>query len=354
MLPDPLKQTDPTHVEWQGREWVYFGGCDYLRLAWHSRIRKTLRSGLNEAGSSVSASRLTTGNHPAYAELEGRLGRFFNSPAVTLASNGYLTNIVVAQAMSGSIDRVLLDDSAHSSLVDAARLTGVPVLRFAHLDPTDLARQLRTSKRRWLVMTDGVFAHNGAQAPLLQYLEKLRTNSLMLVDDAHGAGVLGENGRGSVEPFGIRDNRVIRTVTFSKAFGVSGGAVLSSKAIRRRILKLSGASICSTPIPPYQARAIGVAADLIEQGKVRNKLASNLGWLAQRLGVSQPQFPIITFTSASRSKVNRLRGRLMEAGIHPPLISYPGGASGGYFRFAISSAHIRAQLSALADCLRDA
>ena len=137
----PLQQVDRTYVRHQGRKLSYFAGCDYFRHGQSSRkSSKPRRDGLKRFGLNVSASRLTTGNHQLYEQLERRLASFFGAESATLASNGYAPNLMVAQALAGQFSHALIDERAHGCLADAAQLLDCPVLKFKHRDAADLAR----------------------------------------------------------------------------------------------------------------------------------------------------------------------------------------------------------------------
>src|SRR5262249_36692642 len=138
--PEPLQQIERTYVRFRGRKLSYFSGCDYFRLASHPRVVAALKAGASRYGLNVAASRLTTGNHALYGELERTLADFFGARKALLVPSGFVTNMVVAQALAGTFSHALIDDKAHPSLSEAARLVECPVLRFRHLDPADLAR----------------------------------------------------------------------------------------------------------------------------------------------------------------------------------------------------------------------
>ncbi len=233
--PQPTQLLDRTHVRYQGRRLLFFGGCDYLGLAWHPAVRNALARSVRRGVLNVAASRLTTGNDPLYSRLERELAGFFGMESALLVGTGYATNLVVAQALSGHFTHALLDERAHVSLVDAALWLGCRVLKFRHRDVDDFARVLRRCGRRArpIVLTDGMFAHDGSVAPLRAYQELLPSGGWLLVDDAHGAGVVGDGGRGSVAHCGIERRHVIQCITLSKAFGGYGGAVLGPAATRR-------------------------------------------------------------------------------------------------------------------------
>ncbi len=357
-LPPVLQLAGRTDVLQGGRTLCYFGGCDYFRLASHPQVLRALRQGLRDFGLNVSASRMTTGNHPVYERLEKSLADFFDSQSATLAPNGWTPNAMVAQALSGRFSHVLIDERAHGSLADAARLLDCPVIKFHHRDPADLARIIRRlGASRPLLMTDGMFSHDGSVAPLQEYLAAMPRSGMLLVDDAHGAGVLGVSGRGTPEHTGVPTTRIIQTITLSKAFGVFGGAVIGSRKLRADIIARSGIFTGSTPLPPPLACAALKSLDILQNDRhLRKRLTRNVSHLRGKLragGIPVPETPgpIIPSAPRNRREASHLARQLLAADIHPPFIKYPGGPGNGYFRFAISSEHTLAQLNLLADVL---
>ncbi len=278
--------------------------------------------------------------------------------SATLASNGYLPNLMAAQAMAGQFSHALMDERAHGSLADAAMLLDCPVLKFKHRDAADLAWTVRRlGGIRPIVLTDGMFAHDGSVAPLKKYLEALPHDAMVLVDDAHGAGVLGRNGRGTPEHEDVENERIIQTITLSKAFGVYGGAVLGPRKLNEAIIAGSRIFIGNTPLPlPLACAAIQSLAILKNGRQLRLRLARNANYVKAKLraggfDMAEAPGPIISVIPRDRHEAARWRRRLMEADIHPTLIKYSGGPEGGYFRFAISSEHSRAQLDDLTRAL---
>jgi len=359
---EPLQQVDRVFVRWRGRRLVYFAGCDYHRLASHPRVLAAVRRGLKRFGLNVASSRKTTGNHALYEELERELARFFQAERAVLVDNGYMTNLAVAQALRGGFTHVLLDARSHTSVADAAVLLGAKVVPFAHRDVADFTRQLRRLGRgaRPIVFTDGMFSHDGSVAPLTEYLAALPADAMLLVDDAHGAGVLGTRGRGTPSHCGVRDARVIQTVTLSKAFGAFGGAILGTRALAEAVLTKSRCFTGATPVPlPLAAGALESLRVFRANPKLQARLHANAAWLKARLragGLELPDAPgpIVPVIPKSAKEAARLQRRLLAAGLHPPFIRYPGGPEGGYFRFVVSSEHTRAQLAKLAEALMDA
>lgn len=318
-----------------------------------------VRRGLKDFGLNVASSRKTTGNHALYEQLERELARFFRVEQAVLVDNGYMTNLAVAQAFKGEFSHVLMDARAHGSVADAAVLLGAKLVPFAHRDVADYQRQLRGlgAGVRPIVFTDGMFAHDGSVAPLADYLAALPANGALLVDDAHGAGVLGQAGQGTPSHFGLRDPRIIQTITLSKAFGAFGGAVLGTRAVTDAILAKSRCFTGATPLPlPLAAGALESLRVFKANPQLQSRLHANALWVWERLragGVLLPDQPgpVLPVTPASPQEAKRVKRRLLAAGIFPPLIRYPGGPEGGYFRLVVSSQHTRTQLAALADAL---
>ncbi len=359
--PEPLQQVDRTYVRMGRRKLSYFAGCDYHRLASHPKILAAVELGLNQYGLNVAASRLTTGNHVVYGALEAQLRRFFGAPDALVVSSGYITNLVVAQALRGNFSHALLDARSHSSLADAARFLDCPVVRFNHGDANDLAAAIRRCgpETKLILLTDGMFSHDGSVAPLREYIELLPTDALVLVDDAHGAGVIGRTGRGTLEECGVTRKRIIQTITLSKAVGVFGGAILASREVRRCILDHSHLFVGSTPLPLPLAYAAVQALKLLQADKgFKQRLAKHTAYVKDRLraaglGLPITPGPIFSVLPRSRNAVPAVKKALLRAGIYPPYIYYPGGPKSGYFRFVISSEHNRGQLDRLIAALTE-
>ncbi len=354
-----LQQVDRTYVRYRGKKLIYFAGCDYFRLASHSKVLRAVKEGVDRYGLNVAASRRTTGNHVLYGKLEGALAKFFGVKDSILTSNGYLTNLAVAQGLAGEVQHVFIDERAHACLQDAAQLLGCPVTVFAHRSPGSLLTKWRDAgqPKRSLVMTDGMFAHDGSLAPLKDYLAVMPEDALFLVDDAHAAGVYGTKGQGSLEQGKLSRNRVIQTVTLSKAFGVYGGVILAPTKWHELILAKSRVLVGNTPMPlPLVNGCLAAVAERQRDASLRKRLFANIQWLRKELhraGVAIPEeaSPIFPIVPKSKVEAEKLRKALLKAGIYPPFIQYPGGPESGYFRFAISSEHTREQLQKLVEAL---
>jgi len=353
--PEPLQFVGNNQVRLRRRTLTYFAGCDYFRLARDLRLAAAAKNSLAEHGLNVAASRRTTGNHKIYARLEAELARFFGSENALLLPDGYLAPAAAAQALAGEFTHALIDEFAHCALVDAARMLDCPVIIFPHRDVAGLGKLLSKCGRnaRPMVLTDGMFAHDGSVAPLRDYLKLLPARGIVLVDDAHGAGVLGRTGKGTLELEGVGRGRIVQCATLSKAFGVYGGVVLASHALRKKIVAQSRSFIGTTPLPPPLAGAALAAVKILRaEPERRERLFQNVRLVRTKLlasgwVIAETPGPIIRLPLMGEREVINLKRCLLGAGIHPPFLQYGGASAQGFFRFVISSEHSRAQLQQL-------
>jgi len=352
---DELRQVDRTYVMSGERKLSYFAGCDYFRLSSHPDVLQAVKDGLDRDGLNVAASRMTTGNHPIFTRLEKALADFFGAPAALLAGNGYATNMIVVQALRDDFTHILMDERAHLSLRDATRFFAGPVMEFKHRAAPNLARQLRRlrGESRPLVLTDGLFSRDGEIAPLAEYLKVLPDGGMILVDDAHAAGLLGATGQGTLEYVGVPRRRIIQTATLSKAFGCYGGAILCGAGMRKKLMAGSRAFAGSTPLPLPLAHGALRAMELLRSDPgLRCRLSHNANYVKTALrerGLSVPHTPapIVSIVPRNPAQAAKMRQNLLSHDVFPSFIRYPGGPDGGYFRFVISSEHTREQLDAL-------
>lgn len=352
--PEPLQLIGRNSVRFRGRTLLYFSGCDYFRLSRNPRVRAAARAALVKHGLNVAASRMTTGNHPLYVELEERLANFFGAPDALLVGTGYMTNLIVAQALAGRFSHVLIDERAHPSLQDAASFFACPIVRFQHrkAEAVEEAVERCGRRSRIVLLTDGMFAQDGSAAPLKDYLSLLPRDAMLLIDDAHGAGVLGRTGKGTLEAAGIKPGRAIQTITLSKAFGAYGGAILGTAQLRREILGRSPLFAGHTPVPlPLAAAALESIRRLKTDKGLRRRLQANSLWL--KAGLQELKFPtealstpgpIVCVVPTSNGAVRALGRAFLQAGIYPPITRYPGLPAKGYLRIVISSEHSRKDL----------
>jgi 8-amino-7-oxononanoate synthase len=252
-----------------GREYTAFCSNDYLGLAAHPELIEAAREGAARFGVGAGASHLLLGHSTAHHELEQRLAAFAGLPRALLFSTGYLANLGAVTALVGREDAVFADRLNHASLNDAALLARAQFKRYAHADLDSLERQLAASRaRRKLVVTDAVFSMDGDIAPVPELIALCeRFDAWLLVDDAHGFGVLGREGRGTLAHFGVNSPRVIYMATLGKAAGVSGAFVAAEAEAVEMLIQRARPYIYTTAAPPMLSVALMKSLDLMRDGE---------------------------------------------------------------------------------------
>ena len=356
----PEQPAQPQASGTEQSEQIVISGCDYLGLSDDAVIREAWLKASANGPLQTGASRATTGDHPLYRRAEKTIADFLNEPAAVLTATGYLASLAVAQGLRDQATHVVVDASAHNCVQDGARLSGLPILSFASGDARALRSVLSNlpPSARPLVATDGVYGIRGGMAPLKDYLEAVPAAGWLWVDDAHGLGSVGPTGRGSPEFFSLRDSRLIRSVTFSKALGVAGGAVIGDASLMEHVRTRAGAYLGSSAPPLAIAAAIAAAVVRVDKlpGRVRR-----LQELARRFSNALPSRPEILNDSRTpvtaihprdAAQAQRLTEALTQAGFVPPWIRYPGGPGGGFFRIALKATHSRSQMDRLSRAIR--
>jgi 8-amino-7-oxononanoate synthase len=357
-----LKFVDRTYVLHEERKLIYFGGIDYHRMSNNPLILQSLIDAADEYGLNCSGSRTTIGNHPIYIELEAAAANFFQTEAAAVFGSGYLSNIIFLQAASKYHDIFFLDEISHSSIVDAVKQSGNPMIYFRHMDADNLEKKMRNHLKPGnmpLITTDGVFAARGDIPPLSDYAQiAAKYDAKILTDDAHAMAVVGPTGKGSWEHAGIDRHIVYQTGTLSKGFGVYGGVIPENYDIIDKIQKGSNAFIGSTGLPLPVAAAAIKSIEYLQQNLqlIRGLQTCSLALKEKlgRLGFDLPLFPspIISITFNDEKKNKMLHKILLENGIYPPFTNYPGAPPGGHFRFAISSVHEDSQIDLLYEAIK--
>ena len=356
----PEQPAQPQASGTEQSEQIVISGCDYLGLSDDAVIREAWLKASANGPLQTGASRATTGDHPLYRRAEKTIADFLNEPAAVLTATGYLASLAVAQGLRDQATHVVVDASAHNCVQDGARLSGLPILSFASGDARALRSVLSNlpPSARPLVATDGVYGIRGGMAPLKDYLEAVPAAGWLWVDDAHGLGSVGATGRGSPEFFGLRDSRLIRSVTFSKALGVAGGAVIGDASLMEHVRTRAGAYLGSSAPPLAIAAAIAAAVVRVDKlpGRVRR-----LQELARRFSnalpsrpeiLNDPRTPVTAIHPRDAAQAQRLTEALTQAGFVPPWIRYPGGPGGGFFRIALKATHSRSQMDRLSRAIR--
>lgn len=353
----PTRRLDGVWVERDGRRLVSFSCNDYLGLSLHPAVKAAAMRAVEEYGAGAGASRLVTGDHPLLSELEARLARLKGYEAACVFGSGYLANAGIIPTFVGPGDLVLADELAHACIWAGATLSGAQVVRFRHNDTADLAAKLsamRAESRRVLVATDGVFSMDGDLAPLGEISALCRAwDAWLLVDDAHGLGVVGEGGRGSAAMF--PDARVdLAMGTFSKALGGYGAYVCATGPVIDLIKTRARTVVYTTGLPPANAAAALAALDVIEGCP---ELAATPLARARRftsaLGLPQAQSAVAPIvlgdpkTALKAASDLEAQGLLVVA-IRPPTV--PLGTA--RLRCAFSALHTEDQVDRLAEAIR--
>ncbi|MDH5711979.1 MAG: 8-amino-7-oxononanoate synthase [Gammaproteobacteria bacterium] len=345
-----------------GKEVINFCSNDYLCLANHETVKQAFIEGIKTYGAGSGAAHLVNGHSKAHHALEEELAEFTGYPRALLFSTGYMANLGLAQALVGKGDTVLEDRLNHASLIDGGLLSGARFQRYAHNDVAQLKEKLKTAKGETLVLTDGVFSMDGDIANIPALADTcMQHDAWLMVDDAHGFGVLGENGRGSLEHFQLPQNAVpIYMATLGKALGTSGAFIAGSDALIETLIQKARPYIYTTAIPPAVAEATRASLKLIKtKPELRTQLNENIHYFrecATQLGIeltnSQTAIqPIILGNeelAVAMSNALFKEGLLVTA-IRPPTV--PKGTA--RLRITLSASHSRKQIDKLIEAINN-
>ena len=277
-----------------GRTLLAFASNDYLGLAADPDLIAAAREGAALYGVGAGASHLVSGHYMTHHALEERLAAFVGLPRALFFSSGYMANLGVITSLAGRDDAVFSDELNHASLIDGIRLSGAEKQIYPHLDLAALAAMLDACQRPGkLVVSDAVFGMDGDQANLPALLELCeRHDAWLVVDDAHGFGIEGVAGRGSLSRFGIASKRVVYMGTLGKAAGVAGAFVAGPGQVIEWLLQSARSYIFTTGSPPLLAHALLTSIDLIEQGEERRRrLRQLIAQLRQGLNFKRWRLP---------------------------------------------------------------
>ena len=352
------------HAQVDGRALLAFGSNDYLGLAAEPALAAALAAGAQRFGTGAGASHLVTGHHAVHDELETALARFVGAERALYFSTGYMANSGVLPALLGRGDAVFADRLNHASLVDGALLSRAELHRYPHLDLAALDTLLeRSSARRKAIVTDAVFSMDGDVAPLPALLERAaRHDAWLIVDDAHGFGVLGPQGRGTVAEAGLSVHpeawRIVLIGTLGKAAGVAGAFVAGEATLVEWLLQKTRTYIFTTGAPPALAHALLESLRLIEAGDGRRAHLNRLITLfrtraqLQRWRLLPSRTPIQPVVIGDNDETLAVSAALEAAGLWVPAIRPPTVPTGSArLRISLSAAHREDEVIRLADTL---
>jgi 8-amino-7-oxononanoate synthase len=348
-----LESSDNSKISIKGQTYINFASNDYLNLSGHPEIVKAAVRSLNKYGFGSGASRLLSGTYDSHVRLEKRIAEFKKTQASLVFNTGYAANTGIIPVLAEEGSLIFSDELNHASIVDGTRLSKAEVMIYKHRDVDCLEALLkRTSSeqliKRKIIITDTVFSMDGDIAPLKELiLISKKYNALLMIDDAHGTGVIGKTGRGGLEHFGIKADNVIQMGTLSKALGCFGAFVAGKKDLISLLVNRSRSFIYSTSLPPAVAEAGIKAIDIVDSRsiKLRKRLWKNRERLhkgLQELGFDTlySETPIIPVLIGDINKTLKLGKLLYKNKIFTPAIRPPTVPEGKCrIRFTVTAGH---------------
>ncbi|HVL76133.1 MAG TPA: 8-amino-7-oxononanoate synthase [Noviherbaspirillum sp.] len=350
------------HVMVDGRPMIAFCSNDYLGLAAHPRVIEALREGASRYGAGSGASHLVSGHMRAHVVLEERLAAFvaphLERPAALTFSTGYMANLAIVSGLAGRDADVFSEELNHASLIDGARLSRANVKVYPHRDVAALERLLAASTAKTkMVVTDSVFSMDGDIAPLPQMLALCeRHGAWLVVDDAHGFGVLGANGRGALEHFGLRSPYLVYMGTLGKAAGVGGAFVAAHETVIDWLVQRARPYIFTTAAPPALTHALLASLDIIEGEEGRSRRVHLSALIAQvksslrlsRWHLHPSDTAVQPVIIGANDEALRAAAALHDEGYWVPAIRPPTVPAGtARLRITLSAAHTQEDVAAL-------
>ena len=336
------------HARVNGRDMLAFCSNDYLGLAADPDVSRAMQAGVQRWGCGSGASHLVSGHYTVHDTLEGRLAAFVGCERALYFSTGYMANAGILPALVGRGDAIFADRLNHASLVDGALLSRAELHRYPHADVAALERALATSSaKRKLIVTDSVFSMDGDVAPLAALLALAeRFDAWLMVDDAHGFGVLGPDGRGALREAGLASWRLIYVGTLGKAAGVSGAFVAGQRDVVEWLMQKARTYIFTTGSPPALAEALLTSLESIENGEPRRtQLAALIAQLQAELKLARWQLmpsrtPIQPVLIGDNAETVAVARALWDAGLWVPAIRPPTVPQGSArLRISLTAAH---------------
>lgn len=340
------------------KEYSYFGGTSYFELHKNEEVINSAINALKKYGINSSSSRNSYGTTQLLLDVEREAAEFFNCDAAVYLPSGFLSDLAGVHALSNRkmFDVIFIDEISHYSNDYAARLSGKPIYKFSHMDYNDLDEKISNNLQHGLkplLITDGIFPIFGRIAPINKYLSIIeKYNGLIWVDDAHGLGILGNNGRGTYEHYGLTSERFYFGGTFSKAFGGFGGVIPGNKKFIDEI-KNNQIQNGATP-PPSSAAAASLTGLRLVKSKpeLRLRLWENAkrlktGLREMGIEVENTNVPIVAWTMISKSDMQKIQKELMKRSIVIQYIQYIGAGENGALRIVVFSSHTSEQIDNL-------
>ena len=357
-----LQSAQGVRITVDGADYLSFCSNDYLGLANHPKLIEALQQGAQQFGVGSGASHLVSGHFDAHHTLEQALAEFVGKPAALSFSTGYMANLGAVQALLGRGDTVFADKLNHASLNDAMLLSRAEIKRYRHNDAAHLAQQLaQTRSGRKLILSDAVFSMDGDIAPVPELLALCEQyDAWLLLDDAHGFGVLGEHGRGVMSHFRLASPRIIYMATLGKAAGVSGAYVAAEQIVIDTLLQNARSYVYTTASPPALSVALVAALQILrEEDWRRERLQQSIAQLREGLrdlpwSLLESSTPIQPLLAGGNDAALALSEGLRARGIWVPAIRPPTVPQGtARLRISLSATHEKKDVAELIGALHE-
>jgi 8-amino-7-oxononanoate synthase len=345
----------PTEARINGRKVLLAGTNNYLGLTFHPECVEAACQALRAEGTGTTGSRMANGTFAGHQALEKELAAFFGCAHAIVFSTGFLANLGVISTLTGPGDVLLIDGDCHASIYDGCRMSGADILRFRHNNPADLDKRLRRlgdRARDALIIVEGLYSMLGDQAPLAEIVRiKEQYGALLMVDEAHSLGVLGQRGRGLAEAAGCLDQVDFIVGTFSKSLGTIGGFCVSKHPELDLVRYASRSYIFTASPSPATIASVRAALSLLEAGTdLRKKLWDNAhrlyaGLKRQGFVLGSEPGPVVAVYTDSKEQTLRCWAALLERGVYVNLVLPPAAPDGkSLLRCSVSAAHSSEQI----------
>lgn len=359
-----LEGANDAEIMLDGKKVINLSSNNYLGFANHPRLKKAAIEAVEEFGAGSGAVRTIVGNMSLHEELEELLSEFKREEAAFIYQSGFNANMGTIQAVTGKGDLIVSDELNHASIIDGTRLSRAEKAIFKHSDMDHLEKILKENRDKYeniLIITDGVFSMDGDIAKLPEIVELAeKYEAMTYVDDAHGSGVLGESGRGTVDHFDLHGRVDFSMGTLSKAIGVVGGYVAGSKTMYEWLNHRARPVLFSTSLPPAAVGAIMEAIRiLMETTEYTDRLWNNAKYFKEKLGTlgfntGNSETPITPVIIGDEAKTMEFSRKLLEKGVFVSGIVFPTVPRGtGRVRCMITAAHTKDQLDRAVDIFEE-
>ena len=336
------------NISVEGKVLIEFCSNDYLGLSRHPKVLAASLDALDKYGLGSSASRHISGNHPLYQQLEDNISKLKQTESAVVFSSGYATNVGVISSLMDKGDLILFDRFSHASLIDGCNLSKADSRSFLHNDMESLKSYLvksRTKYKKCMIVTEGIFSMDGDISPINELIVLANDfDCLLLIDEAHSTGVLGENGRGVCEYFNVTSPNLLIMGTLSKALGSLGGFLAGDKKLISFLINKARSLIYSTALPPVICAGANKAIEVLQDEKEHLKnLRKNI-----KLFKEDAVTPIFNVILGSADQALKAKEKLFAKGLFVPAIRYPTVSKGtDRLRITISAEHTEEEIKNL-------